>query len=100
MPLTNEELNVSLVRIEGRFERVEALMEDVSHALTGNGRPGLIEAAVRLDERVSAIEGARSAETAHRAMPRSVWVPLLLSTLLGLAGLVTSVATALASSPK
>lgn len=82
--LTNDELNSNIIRLEGRFDRVEELLENLTHAIDGNGRPGIRENMVRLDQRVQVLE-QRDREN---SVPRSIWIPLLFSILIGLAGLL------------
>lgn len=82
--LSNEQLNETLIRLESRFERMEALLQEMMHVLDGNGRPGVKENVTRLDMRVQALEEER--RTGH--VPRAIWIPLLFSILLGISGIV------------
>ena len=85
--LTNDQLNENIVRLEGRFDRVEEMLEALTHAFEGNGRPGFKENLIRLDQRVQALEQLGR----DHAVPRAVWIPLVLSSVLSLGSLLAAV---------
>lgn len=90
--LTNEDLNVALVRLEGRAEAMAADVHEIKEALVGNGsRPGLIERMTVAEQRVIGVESRlTSLESSGREQSRLSWKALM--AVVGIAG---TLATAL-----
>lgn len=90
-PVTNNELRISIEALEGKIDGIrDDLRRDVREirdALMGSGgRAGLTEAVIRMDQRVMVLE----TESRERGVPRSVWIPLIVSSLLALVAIMVT----------
>ncbi len=56
MDMTNSEVSELLVRLDERTKQTAEQVDAICHVLEGNGRPGLVEIAARVDERIEVLE--------------------------------------------
>jgi hypothetical protein len=85
--MTDKEVIETLIRIDERTGRVEKELKELSHRIIGNGKPGLVTDVAVITERVDSIDKALEG---YR-IPRQVWVGIIVSALIGLAGIMINI---------
>lgn len=86
--VTNDLLLERIESLAGTIRESSERMDNLYHLIfEGNGKPSLMVQAATLDQRVGFLE----ARARDGRVPRAVWLPLVLSVLLGLASLLASV---------
>lgn len=90
--MTNEDLNVAIVRLQERAEATAADVHEIKEALVGSGgRPGLVERVTVTEQRVIGLElRAAALESSRSESARLPW-----KALMAVVGLATTLATAL-----
>lgn len=80
VPMTDDKFIEILTRVDERVERIAQDVEAITHAVFGNGSPGLKTEVAVLKNEVTDLKVA----AAERRVPRSVWVGGALSVLAAL----------------
>lgn len=85
--MTDDERDTLLIELRTELKNLRDDVDDIRHVLLeGNGKPALTEQVLVNKIKIDRLEEER----ADRKLPRAVWVAILLSSLLSLAGVVAA----------
>lgn len=101
--MTNEDLNVALVRLEGRMEALTSDIHEIKEALVGNGsRPGIVERMTVAEQRIIGVESRlTSIEARGEDRTKLSWkaITALIALATTLAGIVSALVTHTGGTP-
>ena len=84
MTMQQDEIADILVRIDERTRQIQEQLEEMSHAVYGNGKPGLLVDVAVINSRLHTVE-----ESAKESkVPRAVWIGIVSSLVVSVAEIV------------
>lgn len=86
--MTNDERDDLLIELKIKLENMGGRVDDIAHVLLeGNGKPAMTIRMALAEQDLERLKEERN----DKKMPRSAWVAILISSVIGIAGFLTSV---------